>query len=179
MGSGGGGGGGFNPFQDVTWNKPFGNSAASNLVGGTQGSNHMFDNVSMTNPLGTNSFVANATGHNTNAPLTSEGKDKKTGEQVVQPTVSADNGGVGVGVPQVIQKPNPVNNTPATTTPMAFTPGAGPRYLNNQSEMDYRNAYMKSLAPNTNFNINAESSPYKNISSGQIGNALASKLGGK
>lgn len=54
MGGGGGGGGGWNPFQDVSMNRPFGNS-----------------------------FVGNALQGNPNAPLTSDGKDKVTGEQYV------------------------------------------------------------------------------------------------
>lgn len=41
-----------NPFEGVSWNKPFGDSAASNLVGGAGGVSSMFNNVSWENPTG-------------------------------------------------------------------------------------------------------------------------------
>ncbi len=63
---GGGGGGGWNPFQDVSWSRPFGNSELGNALQG-----------------------------NPNAPLTPDGKVKETGEQLVMDQDQVEGGGSG------------------------------------------------------------------------------------
>ena len=84
MGSGGGGGS-WNPFEGVSWNKPFGDSAASNLVGGAGGISSIGQGVSWNKPFGDTSSLGLALYGNSQAPLTSTGKDKQTGEQVIVP----------------------------------------------------------------------------------------------
>lgn len=168
MGGGGGGGGGWNPFENVSWNKPFGDSAASNLVGGAGGVDSMFQGVSTAKPFGDTSSLGLALYGNTNAPLTSTGVVKETGEQLVYNPDAPP--GAGAGLPTSAPKPPTISTSPSI--PMASTrgPGALPRYANNAAEMAFRDAYLKSFTPNTNFNINAEATPYKAISPTGIGN---------
>lgn len=170
---GGGGGGGWNPFENVSWNKPFGDSVASNLVGGAGGVDSMFQGVSMDKPFGDTSSLGLALYGNTNAPLTSTGVDKQTGEQYV-PNPDAPPG-AEIGLPSPPAS-TPTPSAPTSNIPMAYNPGALPKYLNNAAETAYRNQYLKGFNPNVNFNLNAEQSPFKNISQGSIGNTLSNAL---
>lgn len=168
---GGGGGGGWNPFEGVSWNKPFGDSAASNLVGGAGGISSIGQGVSWDKPFGDTSSLGQALYGNSNAPLTSEGKSKETGEQVIIPGTQ---GSSTSNDPQFggtfVQPPAPSYNTNAIPVAPLSGPGALPKYGNNAAEMAFRDAYLKNFTPNVNYNINAEATPYKAISPTGIGN---------
>lgn len=161
---GGGGGGGWNPFENVSWNTPFGDSqVGKTLYGGTSGGvNSVFNNVSWDKPLGDNSALGQALYGNSQAPLTSEGKDKETGEQVIIPGTG---GSSTTNDPQfggtILPPKTPTASAPSNVL-RAYNPGALPKYLPNDAERKFREDYMKSLKPNVNFNIMGESSPYKN-----------------
>ncbi len=155
------GGGSFNPFQDVSANKPFGDSTASTLVGGNGGLNSIFNGVSMTDPMGRDSTLAGATGHK-DTPLTSAGVDKKTGQQVSQPTVSVQNGGIGAGIPTYgggssSSSPGSSFITPTPAHPLALSSLASPS--NTGAEDALRQSYLNSLKPNYGFTFAGQQAP--------------------
>ncbi len=79
--------------------------------------------------------------------------------------------GIGIGVPQVRQQPT-ISNPDAGVMQSAGGAmpygGAMPGYNGNAAESAFRQAYMKSLSPNTNFDINGLSSPSKSASVGAM-----------
>lgn len=149
--------------SDVSWNKPFGNSAASNLVGGAGGASSIMNGVSMTNPLGQTSYLAQATGHG-NGPLTSTGKNKETGEQEMQLTPTADYGGIGT-IPTMVQRSptanpavNSVAGSPSPRSAMAL-------------EERLRASKRQAVNPNVEYGFNLEKNP--------IANSIVRPMGGK
>lgn len=136
-----------NPFEGVSWNKPFGNSTASTLVGGQGGLSSVFDNVSMTDPLGQGSWLAEATGHgNKDSPLTSEGKDKKTGEQVIIP---------GTGGSSLSNEPQFGGTfvTPPTTSAPTTSPRAPRMGALAGVRPSFQANYLNALNPNSGFKL--------------------------
>jgi hypothetical protein len=156
--------------QDVSWNKPFGDSTAATLLGGNGGISSIFNGVSMTDPIGTDSFMGQASHGNKSAPLTPEGKDKQTGEQVIIPGTQnitdtatglpSESPQFGGGFPG-----NPTNTggglipAPPDTyaPPMALT--ALNRGANTGPEDSLRASYLQALKPNYGFTFQGETNP--------------------
>lgn len=151
--------------DNVSWNKPFGDSDLS------RNSQNQFNNAkqNVNKQLGT-TMGAGAGG--ALSPLF--GTDPVTGLII---------GGIaGNKVGQNID--SAVNATPGTNPPAgsmyippstSFSNGAGPGFQNTDAETAFRNAYLKSLTPNTNFNINAEANPYKATSVPSTGPSAPNK----
>lgn len=148
-----------NPFNQVSWQHPFGDSALANATGNGQ------------------SFQ--------NAPLTASGADKKTGQQIIDPNTLKDyntNQGQGPAVPQILSTIAAPTSAP-TAPNNNFYGGVGSQYAKNNSEQNFLNSYQQALNPNTNFNINAQTNPlisqagFKSpTAAGALGNNVA---GGK
>lgn len=119
---------GGNPFQDVSWSRPFGNS-----------------------------FLGNALGGNPNAPLNPDGTVKQTGEQLYYNPDAPP--GAGAGLPTTA--PVQTYKAPSFSANNTFNRGYAPTYLDSAAEKAFRDSYLKSLKPNTTFNLNAEISPFK------------------
>lgn len=151
-----------NATQGVSLNKPFGDSAASELVGGGGGINSIFNGVSMTNPMGTDSTLAQATGHAQNAPLTSTGVDKSTGEQgTYNPNAPP---GAGAGLPSFPSATAPAAPAPTTAPSIANRGGTMPRYGNSANEDAFRRSYIGSLKPNYGFTFQGQQgNPFKAV----------------
>lgn len=147
-----------NPFENVSWNKPFGNSTASTVVGGNGGVDSILNNVSMTNPIGKDSELAGATGHK-DTLLTSTGVDKASGQQGTGNPGAPP--GAGAGLPSFATPPAPAS-APTSYAPMvANRMGTLPSYRNNSAEEAFKNSYMNSLKPNYGQTFQAEANPYK------------------
>lgn len=165
---GGGGGGGWNPFEGVSWNKPFGDSAASNLVGGAGGISSMGQGVSWNKPFGDTSSLGLALYGNSNAPLTSEGKDKNTGDQVIVPGTG---GSSTTNDPQfggTIVAPPASTSTPTTMPSIANRGGTFARFGNNAAENALRQSYLGALKPNYGFTFQNQANPYKAVSTPNV-----------
>jgi hypothetical protein len=163
----GGGGGGWNPFEGVSWNTPFGGSQlGQTLYGGTNGGvNSVFNNVSWDKPLGDNSMVGQALYGNSQAPLTSEGKDKNTGDQVIVPGTG---GSSTTNDPQfggtIVAPPASATSTPTTMPSIANRGGTFARFGNNAAENALRQSYLGALKPNYGFTFQNQANPYKAVS---------------
>lgn len=86
-----------------------------------------------------------------------------TNSQIGVGTGSNTTGGAGVGIPYV---GTPIQTSAGATPPdnpsadiQQVGNGAGTTSLNNTAENSFRNAYLKSLSPNTNYDINAQAAP--------------------
>lgn len=125
---GGGGGSSWNPFENVSWSKPFGDSTVGQIGGAIQ--------------------------------------EKMPGIKEIRDITRDVNFTPADNTPKVgTAKPTPgtyVAPSLSATTPQSNR-GAGPTYLNNDVERAFREQYLKSLSPNTSFNINAETNPFKAI----------------
>ncbi len=139
-----------NATQDVSLNKPFGNSTLSTLYGGNGGLNSVLNNVSWDKPFGTNSTLGLALYGNQQAPLTTKGVVKETGEQLVyDPTAPP---GAGYGLPTSKQQSQVAGQDVIQMGPQA------PRSALALEER-LRSEARKKLTPNTEFNFNLETNP--------------------
>jgi hypothetical protein len=146
--------------ENVSWNKPFGDSSAASLVGGSGGLSSVFNNVSMTDPIGTNSFLADATGHGLkDAPLNPDGTSKETGEQVV----------VNQGTDYATGSPAPQGDAfgnwslvkPVISGPQASPITVAPKPLRSAIALEerLRSEARKAKPKNIEFGYNLESKP--------------------
>jgi hypothetical protein len=140
--------------ENVSWNKPFGNSYASNLVGGEAGTNHIMDNVSMQHPIGQGSELAVQTGAG-QRPESAVAKAQRLAREANTGGGQAQAGGYG----GLSSAGNGMNT--------------GPWSEGNKStggEDAFRADYLSSLKPNTAFTFNAEN---PNTFGGKGGTPLA------
>lgn len=155
-------GGGGNMFQDVSWNKPFGNSTASNLVGGQGGIDSMFNTVSWDKPFGTDSTLGQALYGNQNAPLNADGTPKDP-NYTTAPNPNAPPG-AGAGLPMVVPKSSPSSSAPSgPANTLGMRQGTLPSYRNNANEDAFRQSMLSSLKPNYGFTFQGQNSPYKAV----------------
>ncbi len=146
MGAGGGG---------VDWN-PINSSIGTNLNMAHNNQNMVMNPAVWNTDIGKSSMNTGA-----GTPWGAGGMYEQMGD------TSQLTPGMGLEQPKRTNPNDHRTNTP-TTTP-TVTPsfsfgnnGAQPSYMNNTSEQNFLNSYAKSLNPNVNYNINAQTSPFTN-----------------
>ncbi len=160
----------WNPFEGVSIQKPFGESALGQGLGQEQKNiGQAFTDVSLQKPYGNSSlgqlggYLQNQTGFKglQNSigmiPYVDFNPSQKRGRSET---------------PSAVQIPGAPSVVPLSST----YNGSQPSYMNNTSEQNFLDSYAKSLNPNVNYNINAQTSPFN---SAAVKGATPVSTGGK